>query len=146
MSRKTLITAALLLGSVLSAGVFAQAGGGWGGNGGHGRKYDSNTVETVKGTIESVAMVEKGKGHGVHATLKTDQGTIEVDLGPSFYVDAQPVKISAGDAVTVTGSKIARGDRSVIIAAEVTKGGEALKLRNASTGVPLWSRGGGQGR
>jgi len=146
MSRKTLAVTAVLVGLILSVGALAQAGGGWGGRGGQGRMYDPKTVATVSGTIESVAMVEKGQGHGVHATLKTDQGTIEVDLGPSSYVDAQLVKIAAGDAVAVTGSKITRGDRPVIIAAEVTKGGEVLKLRDATTGVPLWSRGGGQGK
>jgi len=143
MNRKALAVMAVLAGLVLTVGAIAQAGGGWGGNGGKGRVYDPKTVATVSGTVESVAMVENGHGQGVHATVKTAEGSMEIDLGPSFYVDAQPVKLAAGDSVTVTGSKITRGDRPVIIAAEVTKGGQVLKLRDPSTGVPLWSRGGG---
>ncbi len=143
MNGKSLAVAAVLVGLVLSVGAIAQAGGGWGGRGGKGRMYDPTTVATVSGTVESVAEVQMGRGQGVHVTVKTAEGSLEVDLGPSFYVDAQPVKLAAGDAVTVTGSKIMRGGSAVIIAAEVTKGGQVLKLRDSATGVPLWSRGGG---
>lgn len=143
MNRKGFAVMAVLVGLVLSVGAIAQAGGGWGGRGGKGRMYDPTTVATVTGTVESVAKVQMGRGQGVHVTVKTAEGSLEVDLGPSFYVDAQPVKLAAGDAVTVTGSKIMRGGRAVIIAAEITKGGQVLKLRDPATGVPLWSRGGG---
>ncbi len=143
MRRNVLAATVVVMALILSVCAPAQSSGARGGNGGKKRMYDPKTVETVIGTVESVARVQMGRGQGIHATVKTAEGSLEVDLGPSFYVDAQPVKLAAGDAVTVTGSKITRDDRPVIIAAEVTRGGQVLKLRDPATGIPLWSRGGG---
>jgi hypothetical protein len=48
------------------------------------------------------------------------------------------VKIEPKDKVEVTGSRITFDGKPAIIAAEVKKGDEALKLRD-DNGFPVWS-------
>jgi hypothetical protein len=110
-----------------------------------GRMYDPKTVVTVKGEVVSVDKVPspRGKGHGVHLTLKTEKETVSVELGPDWYVEKQPVGIQAKDRVEVKGSRVMLQGKPAIIAAEVKKGDRSLVLRDAN-GIPAWS-GGGRG-
>lgn len=125
---------ALVLGGIALAQGGARKGGGAGG-----RMYDAKTVETLTGEVIAVERVPAGKGRagGVHLTLKTDKEEIAVHLGPQWYVDRQPVKVAARDHVEVRGSRISPAGRPVILAAEVEKGDQVLKLRDAA-GLPLW--------
>ena len=111
------------------------------------RFFDPNTVETLAGDVVNVQrgpVRQGGKGNLVRFTLKTDKGPVQVFLGPAKYVDAQPVKLAAGDKVEVKASRITGPQgRTTFTAAEVMKGGQVMKLRN-DQGTPLWPR--GQGR
>jgi hypothetical protein len=107
--------------------------------------YDPKTVETVTGTVLKVEQTRgkgRGGGGGIHLLLKTDKEEIAVHLGPSAYMDKQAVKIAAQDTIEVRGSRITFEGKPAIVAAEVKKGDQVLKLRDDS-GTPLWS---GQGR
>lgn len=56
--------------------------------------------------------------------------------------------INANDKVTIKGSKVKMKDKSVLLAAEITKDSKVVKLRDGS-GRPLWARQGkgrGMGR
>ena len=133
--------------SLASWSAFAQRGPGmmWRGSGGWGpgtqynRMYDSKTVETISGEITVVDRITplKGMSGGVHMSVKTDKETISVHLGPSFYIENQDVKLQAKDKVEVKGSRITFGGKPAIIAAEVKKGDEVLKLRD-DAGFPVW--------
>ena len=133
-----------------ASGAFGQGGMGRGGGpGGGGRMYDPKTVETVSGEVTSAQQVHHGKGggqrgggYGVHVRLKTDTGEIWVHLGPTWYLDKQGLKIATGDRIEVRGSRVTLEGQPAIIAAEVKKGNQSLRLRDA-TGVPAW---GGRGR
>jgi hypothetical protein len=103
------------------------------------RNYDPKTVETVQGKVLSVGKLQQ-RGRGVHVMLQTDKETIAVHLGPSWYIDKQTPKIETNDTITVTGSRVTVGGKPAIIAAQVKKGNEVLKLRD-DNGVPAWSRG-----
>jgi hypothetical protein len=70
--------------------------------------------------------------------VRTDQETISVHLGPAWYVQRQDIKIVPGDKVEITGSRITYQGKPAIIAAEVKKGEEILKLRDEN-GFPAWS-------
>jgi hypothetical protein len=133
-----LAAAAAVLALALPGESFAQRGMG----GGYGGKYDPQTVETVSGEVISVDKVAYGRRgyYGVHLLLKTDKGDLSVHLGPSWFVGRQTVKIAVHDAIEVTGSKVTYGGKPALIAAEIRKGGETLRLRTAE-GLPLW-RGG----
>jgi hypothetical protein len=127
--------------------AMAQQGQGVVGSGGGGRMggriYDPQTVTTVKGEVVSIDAVSGPRRYqGIHLTLKTDKETIPVHLGPSWFLDQQSLKIAAQDTVEVTGSRVTFGAKPAIIAAEVKKAGQSLKLRDAN-GIPLWA---GQGR
>jgi hypothetical protein len=107
------------------------------------RFFDPNTVETVSGNVVKVQrgpMRKGGKGNFVRFTLQTDKGPLPVFLGPASYVDAQAVKLSAGDNVQVKGSRLTgpKG-KTTITAIEVMKGDQVLKLRD-DQGKPLWPR------
>jgi hypothetical protein len=105
------------------------------------RNYDPKTVETIQGKVLSVEKTTRaqGRGYGVHLMLQTEKETLAVHLGPAWYIDKQTPKIEANDAITVTGSRVTVDGKSAIIAAQVKKGNEVLKLRD-DNGVPGWSR------
>jgi hypothetical protein len=63
---------------------------------------------------------------------------MSVHLGPAFYLENQDVKIEPKDKVEVKGSRVTFGGKPAIIAAEVKKGDEVLKLRDEN-GFPMWS-------
>ena len=107
------------------------------------RNYDPKTVETLQGKVLSAdkATRAQGRSHGVHLTLQTDKETVAVHLGPAWYIDKQTPKIEANDTITVTGSRATVDGKPAIIAAQVKKGNEILKLRDEN-GIPAWRRAG----
>jgi hypothetical protein len=121
-------------------GMMWRGSGGWGPGSPYNRMYDPKTVETVTGEVVSVSSIvpNKGMGAGVHMILNTGKETISVHLGPSWYLENQDVRIEPKDKVEVKGSKITFGGKPALIAIEVKKGDEVLKLRD-DTGFPVWS-------
>ena len=106
------------------------------------RNYNPKTVETIEGKVLSVEKTTppKNRGYGAHLTLQTDKETIAVHLGPAWYMEKQTPKIEANDRIIVTGSRVTIDGKPAIIAAEVKKGNDILKLRDEN-GIPAWSRG-----
>lgn len=104
------------------------------------RMYDPKTVETISGEVVSVDVITplKGMYYGVHLMVKTAKEIISVHLGPGWYIENQDTEIEPKDKVEVTGSRITLEGKPVIIAAEVKKGEEVLKLRDEK-GFPFWS-------
>jgi hypothetical protein len=121
-------------------GMMWRGSGGWGPGTQYNRMYDQKSVETISGEVISVDRITPAKGMsgGVHMNVKTDKETISVHLGPSFYIENQDVKLEAKDKVEVKGSRITFGGKPAIIAAEVKKGDEVLKLRDEA-GFPMWT-------
>ncbi len=138
MKTKTLLLAALLAAPALA---LAQGGPPPGKGMGAARMFDPATVTTVSGTVVAENRVDRGMGHkGVHLVVKTADGEVVVHLGPDFYVDAQPLKLAKGDAVTVKGSRITFEGKPTILAVTVTKGGATMNLRD-DKGAPAWAGG-----
>jgi hypothetical protein len=121
-------------------GMMWHGGGGWGPGTPYARMFDPKTIETVSGAIVSVDQMTPmaGMGAGVHLTLKTPQGNLSVHLGPVWYLENQDVSVSPGDQIQVRGSRITFQGKPAIIAVELTKGQETLRLRDEE-GFPLWS-------
>lgn len=109
-----------------------------------GGNYNVSTETTMMGTIESVTTMASGRqgGGGLHITLTTASGPLEVHVGPAWYVSSKHVTFTKSDQVTVIGSKVTMGGRDVMLAREIRKGDQLLKLRDAH-GYPLWSGRGG---
>jgi hypothetical protein len=129
---KLIVVAVAVAGLLSACNVVAQ------------RNYDPKTVETVQGKVLSVEKTQQRR-RGVHLMLQTDKETIAVHLGPSSFIDKQTPKIETNDTITVTGSRVTVGGKPAIIAAQVKKGDETLKLRDKN-GIPAWRRGGGWNR
>lgn len=121
-------------------GIKWRGGGGWGMGTSYGKMYDPKTVETLSGEVVSVDRFTPMKGmfEGIHLMMKTDKETIAVHLGPSWYLENQDTKIEPGDKVEIKGSRITFEGKPAIIAAEVKKGEEVLKLRDEN-GFPIWA-------
>jgi len=103
--------------------------------------YNTATEVTLKGSVEAVNQVKGPQGWGgTHVSLKTDKETIDVHVGPSWFLAQHKVGFAKGDQVEVTGSRAKFGDKYALIAREIKKGGETLTLRNAQ-GFPVWSGG-----
>jgi hypothetical protein len=108
------------------------------------RNYDPKTVETIQGKVLSIEKTpSKGRGYGVHLTLQTEKESISVHLGPGWYIEKQTPHIESNDTIIVTGSRVTFDGKPAIIAAQVKKGNETLKLRDEN-GIPSW-RGAGRG-
>ncbi len=135
----------LMLLSAIAMTTSAIAGpgmgmGGWGAGTKYGRLYNTQTVETVSGEVVKVDKIKpmKGMSYGIHLVLKTDKGEFPVHLGPAWYINNQDMEVAAGDKVEVKGSKVEIGGKPTIIAAEVKKGDDTLKLRD-DNGYPMWA-------
>jgi hypothetical protein len=144
---RVIVTLIFLLSLFWVADSFAQGGMRWRGSGGWGpgsqynRMYDPKTVETLSGEVVSMEEMTSMRGmssYGVHLALKTDKETIPVHLGPGWFIENQDTQIAPKDTIEVKGSRITFEGKPAIIAAEVRKGGEVLKLRDES-GFPVWS-------
>ncbi len=69
--------------------------------------------------------------------LKTTKGNITVDLGPPWYVKKQGFSLRTGDTLEVTGSRVTKDEKTLLLAAEVKKNGQTLKVRDEK-GAPLF--------
>ncbi len=100
--------------------------------------YNTATETTVTGTVQAVQQHPGagGRGVGTHLLLKTKDSTLDVHVGPSWWVDKQAVKFAEGDTVEVTGSMLKTNDG--MLAKEIKKGDKTLSLRNPA-GRPLWA-------
>ena len=143
----SILTAAIsILILLFAAEAFAQKGMGWKGSGGwgmgtaYGKMYNLSTVETISGEVVSVDKITptKGMSYGIHMTVKTDKETISVHMGPGWFIENQDIKIEPKEKVEVKGSRITFEGKPALIAAEVKKGDETLKLRD-DNGFPAWS-------
>lgn len=142
----TLITVISIFSLLLATESFAQRGmkwmgsGGWGPGGQYGRMYDLKTVETISGEVVSIERITpiKGMCYGVHLMVKTDKETIPIHLGPGWYIENQDIKIQPKDKIEIKGSRITFQGTPAVIAAEVKKGDEILRLRDEK-GFPVWA-------
>jgi hypothetical protein len=146
---------AMALALALAGPALAQVRPGGGMGGGMGPMvYNPQTVTTVMGQVEKLAdlpSLGRGGGKGMQhrgAILKTDQGSLMVDLAPAWFLNEKKVVVQAGDTVSATGSKVILDNQPGLIAREVTVNGTTLKLRDEQ-GLPVWhgaGRGGGMGQ
>jgi hypothetical protein len=106
--------------------------------------YDTSTETTVMGTIEMLhdvtppAHVGCRSLGGTHLTLNTGDGTLQVHLGPTPYLQSQKLTLSKGESIQVLGSRVVIDGEAVILARQVKKGDTIWTLRDAA-GRPMWS-------
>lgn len=108
------------------------------------RHYDPRTVTTLAGEIAAVHRLEGRRGEGIHLELKAGGETLDVGVGPAWFLEKEKLQLAAGDKVEVTGSRVTLGGKATVIAQSVKKGDVAVALRDMA-GVPVWA-GRGSGR
>jgi hypothetical protein len=129
----------LILALSMACGSENQGGLAPGGEAGYDRMYDPKTVVTVSGEVVSVDKIsDRGTGYGASLTLKTSQETIMVYLGPGRFLEKQDLTFAPKDQVEITGSQTTLQGKPALIAAQVKKGGQSLKLRDPA-GIPAWA-------
>ncbi len=103
-------------------------------------RYDLATETTVMGTVQEVREIPHGTwSAGIHLTLKTAQGAVDVHVGPAMFVATHGMTLAKGDLIGVTGSTVLLDGKEALLAREVRKGKKTLTLRD-SEGLPEWSR------
>jgi hypothetical protein len=117
-----------------------RGSGGWRAATAYGRLYDPGTVETTQGKVVSVQRLfpRPGMSAGMHLLVDTGKERLSVHLGPEWYIERQDVPLEPGDAIEVKGSRISFEGKPALVAAEVRKGAEVLRLRD-DAGFPVWS-------
>jgi hypothetical protein len=115
-------------------------GGGWGHGSHYGRIYDPKSIETISGEVVDIDTFTPigGMSQGMHLRLKTDSETVDVHLGPAWYLENQDFTIVPKDKIEVTGSKISFSGQPALIATQIKKGNAILILRDEN-GFPRWS-------
>ena len=135
-----LFSLGLATASLAQPGMHWRGSGGWGPGSQYGRMYDPKAIETVNGEIVRVDRITpmRGMSGGIHVVVKTATETLDVHLGPRWYLENQDMQFASTDQVEVRGARVTIGGKPAIIAAEVKKGDGVLILRD-DQGVPLWS-------
>ncbi|WGV25639.1 hypothetical protein [Halotia branconii] len=104
------------------------------------RMYDPKTVETITGQVIGIenSPSPRGMSGGIHLKVKSQNEVVSVHLGPAWYINNQTIPIKLQDQIEVKGSRINFAGQPAIIAAEVKKDNQILKLRDEN-GVPVWA-------
>lgn len=113
--------------------------GKWAAYGPYQSLFDPKTVQTVEGTVVAVDRITtRGAWQGIHLRVKTVNETIEVHLGPAWFVDSGEIALAVGDKVQIRASRVKYQGKPLLIAMALTKGEMTLRLRDAD-GFPYWA-------
>lgn len=128
-----------ILGLLVTPDLSAQRPGGWGKNCQYCTRYDVNNVQEFKGEIIRIDQFvpNRGMGNGYEIVLRTTTGERIVHVGPVWYVKDLSVKLQVGDWVEVEGSEFDFNGQLVIMAGEIERNEEKMRLRN-ERGQPMW--------
>jgi hypothetical protein len=102
-----------------------------------GMQYDPKSLETVTGEVTQV-QARGRRGKSLNLLVKTDKETLLVLIGPAFFLEEQKMALAAGDKVEVKGTRIKHPNQAMLIAGELKKGSQVVKLRD-DQGKPLWA-------
>jgi hypothetical protein len=100
-------------------------------------KYDKANQATVKGVIDDIHETP-GAFEGTHLVVKTDTGTVLVQLAPAEFLKEIDASFKKGDQIEVVGAKNMGTEGEEILAREITIGNNTTTLRDDS-GVPVWA-------
>ena len=100
--------------------------------------YNPATVVTMEGTVTGVRQVSAGSPlAGVHLTLKSKTGPVDVYVGPSDFLKFLKATFPIGDQIQIIGSKVKLENADVILARQADDGYELITLRE-SNGAAEW--------
>jgi hypothetical protein len=102
--------------------------------------YDPDTVTTLRGAVTAVTVVPArgGRSGGTHVMLEADGQVMDVHAGPTWFLEREGLALSKGDTIEVVGSVVEEGGTPFLIAREIKKGTQQVKLRDEQ-GMPAWA-------
>ena len=126
----------------LSAAAQGGSGSGRGTGGGGGQeepRYNTATVATFEGLVSTISSHTGKRGTPrSRVTLKTNDGSVLIHIGPTAFLDFKGFHPAVGDHFVVIGSKVKEDDGSeMVIVRQITRGKTVLMMRNEE-GRPLW--------
>jgi len=78
----------------------------------------------VKGLVEDVTQQSGRRGwSGIHLSLKTETETLDVHVGPSWFISQNQFSFAKGGQIEITGSKVNLGAGAALLAREIKKEG-----------------------
>jgi len=117
--------------------------GGWERGSPYNRLYVVSERDKFKGTVLEIKEVAplSGMAPGVALLVRGSDGdTVEVHLGPRWFIDPKKVGIKKGDKVTFKGSWAEVGNKEAFLASKVQKGENfQFKVRRSRDGMPYWT-------
>ena len=143
--KKLIFVGIFILALISTSTCFAQKLRDWQGSGGWGmfspysKMFDSRSVETIKGEVLTIErfIPLKGMSSGLQIIVRTETDTIAAHLGPEWFMDNQDIHIEREDIIEIKGARITFDGKSVLIATEILRRTDILRLRNIS-GFPVW--------
>lgn len=120
-------------------------GGGKGPGGQAQPRFDLNKATTITGQVESLGSYGMAgwrslPGMAVQGLiLKTEDGNVEVYLGPPSYVTKQKFTLQKGDTLEIKGFRVTHEHQAAFFAAAVKKNDQTLSLLDEH-GFPLWTQ------
>ncbi|HEY3359468.1 MAG TPA: hypothetical protein VGQ83_39825 [Polyangia bacterium] len=127
--------------AVASAPAGWSPASGWG-HADYDRLFNPRAIERLEGTIEQVGEITRPGSpvREAHLMLRTDRGTVEVLLGPAWFVAQQEASIGYGTELAVTGSRVTYEGKTALVATEITRSeGAVLRLRDPASGLGRWA-------
>lgn len=126
--------------SAAFAGLPDPATRGWCRGSAYDKTYDCNREVITPGTVVKVENFtpQPGMAEGRRALVAIGSESVWVHLGPVLFLEAQDMKLAAGDHVVITGANLRVNGERVVMAAEVEKDGRVLRLRD-HMGRPAWN-------
>ncbi len=140
-SARMLFAAALMvLAAVATAAPPDPALTGWERGQAYDKSYDPALEVVVPCVVQQVEKFTPmpGMAEGVRAKVESRGQAYWVHLAPAAWLAAQSLELKPGDEIAVTGAYVTLGGERVVLAREVARGGETLRLRD-ERGKPAWA-------
>lgn len=99
----------------------------------------TSAVDKFKATVTRVDRIRMPNETQIQLIVDTDQGEKKVIVGPARFVDQSKVKVQSGDKIEIYGYVVRANGDEVIIASEIKKNGNSLKLLDDKR-QPLWQQ------
>src|SRR5579863_1765951 len=94
-----------------------------------GPKYDAANQVKIKGVIDDIHETP-GAFEGTHLVVKTDTGTVLVQLAPADFLKDIDASFKKGDQIEVVGAKNMGTEGEEVLAREITIGNNTTTLRD----------------
>lgn len=114
----------------------------WNSNGGYGMLWSRGKPAAAAGVVTAVQEMSplKGMSPGVMLTVRKGSRRASVLVGPAWFVQTHPVKIAPKDRVSVTGVSVLLRGKRVILAQQISRDKETIRLRDSNGQFPWTAR------